>query len=139
MNKWIPILLLSAVTAMALIACSKPAEPAGDPLDGTAWTLFSYRKTSPIPGTEITLSFENGQISGSGGCNSYGAAYAVNGSEIEVSQTYMTEMACMNPEGVMGQESTYLQALDSAQTFELADGRLIIRYTEQETLTFEAQ
>ena len=69
-----------AFLLIMLTACS--AFPsAADPLDGTSWELYAYRKSRPVEGTTLTIRFENGQVSGSAGCNSFGGSYQVNGEE----------------------------------------------------------
>ena len=130
-------ILLIAVTLTLLAACSGTNTPAEDPLAGTSWRLLFYRKTQVLEGTSITANFENGEINGSAGCNSYFGAYQVEAQNISFGQIGMTEMFCMEPEGVMEQESFYLGALADAQRYEIVDGRLTIFLSGQETLTFE--
>ena len=100
-NKLLSLLMLAGLLIVTLAACGGPGSSGGDPLDGTSWTLTAYRKTRPIPGTTITITFETGELHGSAGCNSYFGSYEVSGSTIAVSEVAMTEMACMEPEGVM--------------------------------------
>jgi len=133
--KSIRILMLCIFAATSLAACASPA-PSLNPLEGD-WTLFAYRKTSPIEGTTITARFENGEVHGSGGCNSYFGAYVLDGAQLTIEGLGWTEMACMNPEGVMEQEQTVLGYLSDAESFEVDTGRLIIHVGGQETLTFE--
>lgn len=137
MNKWMTVAGLLLATALLLTACAG-AVPSADPLNGSAWVLFAYRKTSPIPGTTITAAFEDGEIRGSGGCNSYFGSYSIEGSTLTIDGLGWTEMACLNPDGVMDQEQVVLGYLGDAETFELEDGRLIIHIGGNETLTFEA-
>ena len=132
----IAIIIFGAILSGLLTACAGTEAQAADPLDGTAWELAFYRKSAPVPGSTITLSFNDGEISGSAGCNTYGGAYQVDGSEISISQLYFTEMACMDPDGVMEQEQTYLGYLDEAYRFELSGDQLLLYWTPQETLTF---
>jgi heat shock protein HslJ len=78
---------------------------------------------SPIPGTEITASFdEDGTLSGSAGCNTYGATYTTDRGGIEITEPEATEKACASPEGIMEQEAAYLAALPSAVSYRI-DGR----------------
>jgi len=119
--------------AIILVACGGTG---GDPLDGTTWELHSIGRFSPIPGSMTTISFENGQVSGLGGCNQYGGEYQVNGGMITISELYMTEMACLSPEGVMEQEGRYLQSLGEARRFELSEGQLQLYGSDGEALTF---
>ena len=132
-------LILLTVTILALAACSMPGSTTSDPLDGTSWVLMAYRKTRPIPGTTITATFEDGQVRGSAGCNSYGGSYQVSGDTIAMSEIVFTEMACMEPEGVMDQETTFLVFLGNARTFQLVDGQLQILRSDGEAITFVPQ
>jgi heat shock protein HslJ len=119
---------------LMLIGCSGT-----DPLDGTSWILTAYRKTQPIDGTTITATFQNGEINGSAGCNSYFASYQVKGNEIAMGVIAQTEMACLDPEGVMEQERIIMEFLGDAQEFLLANGQLQIFRSDGEALTFAAQ
>jgi heat shock protein HslJ len=85
---------------------------------------MAYGKTRPIPGTTITATFEDGQVRGSAGCNSYFGSYQVNGDKISVGQMGITEMACLEPEGVMDQELMFVGFLGDAKTFRFGDGGL---------------
>lgn len=119
-------ILLSACSAFPL---------ASDPLDGSAWELSALHGKRPVEGVIVSLEFKDGQVGGSGGCNSYGGAYEVNGERIRVQELVSTLMACADP-SVTDQESAYLQSLGEAQRFELADGQLQIYRSDGEALTF---
>lgn len=112
---------LIGIVALVLTACSPPAVVSADPLEGTSWELTTYGKTKPIEGTTITAKFEEGQVHGSSGCNTYFGSYEVSGGTISVGQIGMTEMACLEPEGSMEQEMVYLQFLGEAKSFLLTD------------------
>jgi len=133
------IVALAGVILLSAAACAAPGPAASDPLDGTSWVLMAYRKTRPIPGTTITAIFEDGQVRGSAGCNSYGGSYQVSGDTIAVGEIACTEMACMEPEGVMDQEMTFLEFLGNARTFRLLDGQLQMLRSDGEALTFVPQ
>lgn len=91
------------------------------------------RTIQTLDDTEITAIFDvdKGQVHGSAGCNSYSGRYEINGNKISFLELAWTEMACMNPPGVMDQEEQYLSALLSAENFEIANGRLKIYSGEQ--------
>lgn len=131
------IISLFSALVMLLTACGGGAS--ADPLDGTSWQLMAYRKTSPIPGTVITAAFEDGQVTGSAGCNSYFGSYEVKGDTITVGPIAITEMYCAEPEGVMDQEATITAYLADAQTFTLSEDQLMIFQSEGEALTFIPQ
>lgn len=127
------VLGLAAITLISLSACGG----AVDPLDGTSWRLIFYRKTQVMADTTITARFENGEINGSAGCNSYFGAYQIDGQKLTTDQLGSTEMFCMEPEGLMEQEAFFLETLGDAQRYELTDGRLMIFRSDGEALTFE--
>ena len=122
---------------LALTACAGAVPPgADDALDGSSWELVTYGETKPIAGTSITATFEDGQVSGSAGCNTYFGSYQVSGDKMRVGDMAMTEMACLEPEGAMEQEQVFAETMRDAQTFRLADGELQIIGADGEALTF---
>jgi heat shock protein HslJ len=103
-----------------------------------SWQATGIRQAdavvSPIPGTEITASFdEAGTLSGSAGCNSYTATYTTDVGEIEITAPASTMKACVEPEGVMEQEAAYLLALPTAVRYRVA-GRSLELLTAEGTL-----
>ena len=134
--KWSLLISLLVAGVLLLSACAGILPGSGDPLGGTSWRLVTLGGSNLIPGTEITLTFEKGQIHGSSGCNTYGGSYEVDGDKITMSDLYMTEMACLDPEGVMDQELEYLELLRDAQAFELDEEGLKIEAASDEVLAF---
>ena len=137
-TKNIAIVALAAVLLVSLAACALPGLPTGDPLKGTSWRLVTLGGAGLIPGSQITATFEDGQVHGSAGCNSYGGSYQVSGDKLTMDAMFMTEMACMDPQGVMDQERQYLEMLGMAQTFKLSGGQLQVFSAGGEVLTFLA-
>jgi len=130
------IVVVFGFAALYLASCASiPGKP-GDPLEGSTWQLYAYRKTKPYPGTHITASFKDGQVTGTAGCNSYFASYELNGAEIKIGPAGATLMACSEPEGIMEQEQEILGYLNNAERFKLEDGRLLIISADGEHLTF---
>jgi len=138
-TKSLAILTLTGIVVLLLAACGSADSPVSDPLDGTSWVLTAYRKSKPIPGTTMTAAFEESKIGGSAGCNSYSATYQVVDDTIQIGPIAMTEMFCMEPEGVMEQETMLLGFLQDAQTFRFVDGQLQISRSDGEALTFLPQ
>jgi len=116
-----------------LVACGGTN---GDPLNGTTWELYSIGRYSPIAESKTTIRFENGRVSGLGGCNQYGGDYKVSGQMLSFSALYITEMACMSPEGIMDQEQRFLKSLGDTQSFAIVDGQLQIKQADGEVLIF---
>ena len=102
-------------------------------LEGTSWQVMSYNNgkggvTSLIIGTEISANFgEDGQLTGNSGCNSYFAEYETDGDNISIGTAGKTEMACIEPEGLMEQELQYLAALETAATYKIEGLNLEMR------------
>lgn len=89
-------LLLTTLFILALIlsACSS-AKPdiSGD------WKLISYGDiANPTPAlpdvVDTTIQFENGQMNGNVGCNSFGGRYELSGDKISFSGIMSTLMYC---------------------------------------------
>jgi heat shock protein HslJ len=78
-------------------------------------------------GSTVTAIFDSGgRMSGSAGCNSYSAEYAVDGNKIKVGPIVQTEMACEDQK-VMEQEQAYLAALAKATTYRIDGDKLELR------------
>jgi heat shock protein HslJ len=114
------ILLVALATVIA--ACGRP-DGAVD-LDGTDWVLTLLNGESPLTDIQITLAFEDGVAGGFAGCNAYGAQYAADGGALSIDPIESTAQACLEPEGVMGQESAYVDALWTVVSYQVADDRL---------------
>lgn len=118
--------------------------PVENPLANTSWTLtgmFNDGMPSPIiPGTTVSASFSaDGRVSGSSGCNTYGATYTVSGAQIAITPPSATNTSCGTPEGVMAQEAAYLATLSDAAGFEINGPTLSIRNSAGQTiLTYQA-
>ena len=104
-----------------------------DPLAGTSWAATNYynaatnRMESVLPGTGLTATFSrDGRVSGSAGCNDYQGGYSVDGQSLSILGPSATGRACTEPEGIMEQESAFLNALGSAAAFDLEAGQLYI-------------
>jgi heat shock protein HslJ len=105
-------------------------------LAGTSWEVISYNTgtqavRSVIIGTEITADFsEDGQLSGNAGCNHYSTTYETEGDKISIGPATVTEMYCEEPEDVMEQETQYLAALGTADTYKIQGLNMEMRTSE---------
>lgn len=103
------------------------------PLAGTLWQLSAYNNgrggvISLVAGSIITATFdENGGLTGFAGCNNYIAPYETTGETLDIGLGISTRKFCSQPEGVMDQESAYLQALQIAATYRIAGNELLLR------------
>ena len=106
------------------------AAPSGVPLEGTTWQLTDLRLSgayAPVPpGATVTLTLQDGQASGSGGCNQYSGPYTLSGDSLTFGTLVQTLMLC---EGVRG----------TVETFYFADLPAVAHWAiEGDTLTLSA-
>jgi len=107
-----------------------------DDLRGTSWLLKEMNGVPLMSGTTLTIEFTDDQISGSAGCNHFGADYEMYGSKLNFNSLYNTEMYCMEPKGIMDQEQVYLESLRTVDEFSLTEGELIVFGAGDLYLTF---
>lgn len=132
-------IMLSLLTLIAGACATEASE-----FEDVKWFLESYGEPGNLhevlEGTQITATFESAesQVRGSAGCNSYFGDYEIKGNKLTIGQVGSTEMYCMEPEGVMEQETEYLKALQTVRNFEMVDGKLRI-YSEEYELLFRIE
>jgi heat shock protein HslJ len=147
----------SLVVAAMLLAACVPIPPASSPgpatapaaqpqtsagadgLAGTSWILAMLGGQAPLEDTTVTLNFDIGRAAGSDGCNSYGASYTADSSNIKIQQPIAsTMMAC--PEPIMNQAAVYMKALGLATTYKMDAKQLTLYDAAGKALaTFTAQ
>jgi heat shock protein HslJ len=117
-------IVLTLLASLVLISgCGFLA--AKDPLSGTKWQLRNLGDAEPIPGSVVTIEFADQRMSGSAGCNSYGAGYEIDGDRLVFDAIAMTEMACAD-DTVMQQESKFTQLLGQVMTYKLFKDELAL-------------
>ena len=100
-----------------------------------AWVLRAFAEPGdeedglqPAVAVISTIYISGGQVSGSGGCNSFRARYEVSqvqgtsreGSGVlEITDFSATAKVCTSPEGVMDQEETFFELLQVPGSFDL--------------------
>jgi len=129
-------LITAVFVLLALSGCGLLTGGSGNDLHGTFWTLESYGGKSLLIDTRMTASFESGEISGSASCNHYFASYQAKGNQISIAGVGWTEMACMDPEGIMEQESTIMSMLSKAISYSIEGGKLHLQIESGEVLVF---
>ncbi len=124
------LLLSLSIASLSILSMINPSM-ASDPISGTNWKLLSWgNEKSPqtvLDQTEISLNFQEDQISGSSGCNRYFASYTLEDEQLKFGVAGRTQMAC--PEEIMKQEDQFLSALQASQTYTInSEGQLQITY-----------
>jgi len=129
--------LFIIIGLIVLNSCISANQTSKALLEGKTWVLTTYNNNQPIAGHQPTLEFEGDQISGSTGCNQYGSNYQITGETVQFEGIFRTEMACLEPAGLMEQENNYLDLLSIVDRFEL-DGDVLTLFSGQNgLLTFE--
>jgi len=101
-----------------LVGCSLPGST--NPLVGSTWQLQRIDGVAVPAGVTVTVVFDDGQIGGNGGCNSYGGSYQLQGSNLSFADVFMTQMYC---EGAgSATEQQYMAALMEIRSFVVAAG-----------------
>jgi len=127
-------LVLAACTATPSteIAPTSSADVDISQLTSSVWQLTEYKnKQSEIvpvlADTEITAVFgEDGSLVGSSGCNTYTGNYVADGQAIAIGSVAATERGCLEPEGVMEQESVYITALAVVLSWNIEGDQLVL-------------
>jgi len=122
--------------ALAVSACAGATGGSEADLNGTAWTLESYGGKNLLSETTMTANFSSGEINGSASCNQYFGAYEIKGDQITLEGLGWTEMACLNPEGIMEQESAIMALLSKAVSYQIEGGKLSLQTAGGEELVF---
>ncbi|NDJ53661.1 MAG: META domain-containing protein [Chloroflexi bacterium] len=132
--------VIGVLVLLVGVACTSSGEP--DPnnqypdLSNTSWQLHSLDGSSPIDGSMTTLLFENETLSGTSGCNSYGGRFNQPGDDdLVIEELAYTEMACLDPDGIMEQEQRFLEILSAATGYVVSEGQLSI-YADSGFLLF---
>ncbi|MGW8249862.1 MAG: Gmad2 immunoglobulin-like domain-containing protein [Anaerolineales bacterium] len=122
------------------VTYGQPEEPeARVNLEDHLWLLASLGGQEVLPGTQVTAEFTEGQVSGGAGCNQYSAPYETSDSSLTVGAAATTRMACEEPQGVMDQETQYLNLLSSAATYRIEQRQLsILDASQQVVLVYNA-
>jgi heat shock protein HslJ len=117
--------------AGALAATFQKAAAGSEALPGSSWIVTGFNNgkqavVSTMAGTDLTANFgADGSLTGNSGCNTYSAAYTVDGDKISIGPTATTQMAC--EQAVMDQEQQYLAALSTAATYRIDGSKLELR------------
>ena len=107
---------------------------AGTGLENSSWQLVAFgppTATLPvIPESIVTVEFNtNGEVGGSGGCNTYGGQYQTEGDTLIIGELVSTLRACLDA-GITEQEMGYRAALQLADRFVISEDTLTIEYGE---------
>jgi heat shock protein HslJ len=105
-------------------------------LEGVTWKVTGFNNgrqavVSPRTGTTVTLSFENGKVTGTTGCTTFRAPYTSEGNRLSIGPAATTRKMCP-AEGVMEQERQFLAALATAKVWTVENGTLDVHRADGE-------
>lgn len=123
-------IILAACTPAGATQETGRANAAPASLANTQWKLTFFgegeAETPVIDGSNLSLAFEGeNRVSGSGGCNSFGGIYQIQGDSLKLSDLVSTLMACAD-NSVTDQEGQYLSKLQAAERYEVNGEQLTI-------------
>ena len=104
-----------------------------------SWHTVYSHGTDVIEGTEITISFSENALTGSGECYSYTGSVDIEDSMIEVRDVLRTERPCENMDGIRGQDIRFADVLERLASFRIYGDRLFMRAENYEALLFRAE
>lgn len=78
-------------------ACGDEDDRLADDLDGRVFLSEAVAGRELVPDTQVRLSFEDGRVGASAGCNSMGGPYELDGDQLVVTELSTTEMGCDPP------------------------------------------
>lgn len=108
-------------------------------VEGTVWNLLSLNGQPLLSESEITAEFADGRVNGSAGCNLYFADYQLDDTQLKIERIGSTKKACPDVDGLMEQESTYLNLLSQAESTAMVNNLLTIKTSDSDgELVFEA-
>ena len=131
----------------------EPLPPMVEDVADTEWVLdaivemreidpgfWDTRQTRLVGGTELTFSFDDYGISGSAGCNSYGAEAKVGDGSITIdTDTFFWQQVLCEAEEVMEQEDLYLDLLAGVTKFGVFGDGLYLQTEDDVFLVFEVR
>lgn len=139
----LPLSFLGLAAAVLLAACSTAAAPSPSPasasLDGHTYLSTGAQGVTLVPGTQIRLAFDDGNLTAQAGCNTMGGTYTVSGARITTTQMFMTEMGCDEPR--MHQDEWLAQFLGEVtytlegDTLTLTNGPIQLTLLDEEVAT----
>jgi heat shock protein HslJ len=96
-------------------------------LTGRVWSVTQFNNgrqavVSLLADTRLTMTFDNGKVSGQAGCNTFNASYSTQGDRVTIGPAVTTRKMC--GDAVMTQERQFLTALQSATKWAIAGGEL---------------
>lgn len=117
--------IVKAAVAVAggwALALAMAAPGAAQDISGS-WSAIELAG-EPVRGPSV--SFDDGRLTGSGGCNRISGSAVITGVDVKFGPLISTRMMC---DGKMEAEAAFIAALEAAKTIEEIDGVLTLKDT----------
>lgn len=128
--------MVAVLTVAACTAAGGSPSPAAASLEGRTFLSTDVEGHDLVPGSTVRLTFTDGRIAISAGCNMMGGAYAVADGHLVLGQMMSTDMACEEP--LMAQDTWVASFLGGAavtlagDTLTLGNGDVSMTLTDRE-------
>ena len=113
-----------------------PGPPTEADLDGRTFVSTEAEGFTLVPGTQVTLTFEGGNVSASAGCNTMSGPYEIDDGTLEVGDMAATLIGC--PDDLQFQDNTLQDLLTGGPGVTL-DGEVLTVSGQGMTLTAREQ
>ncbi len=126
-------------TALGMIAVAGCASDGQPELGGTSWKLSGWEESFAWPAdVTITATFADSVVSGTSGVNTYSGGYESDSSGF-FSAGPLAGTMMAGPEDAMKAEAAFVKRLDSAESYSITAGKLVLRDADgNESLAFTA-
>jgi len=114
-----------AILMFVLVGCGSSADVSPEALEGPTWTVVEGMNVDVPDGATPTASFDQGQLSGFSGCNTYMTSYEVDGDTMTIGDLAGTLIACDDPTTAV--ETDYLASLKSVRTWTIEGDHLLLQ------------
>ncbi len=121
-------MLVGGSLAVGATGASAGSGETSTALEGPTWVLDQKASNLEViaPQYVVTATFDNGNLSGSSGCNRYNTSYTARGSRLRISRNISSTLIACNQDA-SNVESSYIARLPTARTFSVDGNRLTVR------------
>jgi heat shock protein HslJ len=116
----LPFLTAAILLALTTFAACTPKTIS---LTDSSWIVTEINGEPLLENSEITMEFTADQVAGKASCNNYFAAYTLEGDKFSIGPAGSTLMYC---EGVMDQETLFLESISKADTVAIKGNQITI-------------